>query len=277
MNWDTLLLGDIGPEILEIAIDVFGNKWIGTSNSLSRYDTDSPSLLTVTPGNNKKNVSRTSKIVLNFSEPMNRSSVLSAFSISPSVSFSSSWDIHSTKLTLTPKSNLKSNKKYSVTLSKAATDIQGHPLADSASWSFTTVKSTSTPSTSFPSTLGGFSFPSSFSLFGNLSNLNLSGLLSNQFRTSLSFGGFGQTSMLKFPTSNLFGTRFGSTFSALSTLKLNLPGMTNFSNLTNIYGRFGTGSFSRLAIPGQLGGVQSFYQGFKNLQLQTSLPNLNLP
>ncbi|MGA1865108.1 MAG: Ig-like domain-containing protein, partial [bacterium] len=162
---EPIIMDNIGPAVLETAVDIYGDTWIGTSNSLSRYDTSSPVLLSFSPSNNKKNVSRSTKITLTFSEPMNKDSIISALSISPAVSFTSSMDASSTKLTITPKSKLKDNKKYTVSLGKNATDKQGHPLTHSSSWSFTTEKSTTTTgtysypgtSTTFPSTT--FNFP----------------------------------------------------------------------------------------------------------------------
>ncbi|MGA1840365.1 MAG: Ig-like domain-containing protein [bacterium] len=165
-NGEPIIMDNAGPAVQEVSVDVYGNAWLGTSNSLSRYDSAPPILLSVSPSSNKKNVKRTTQIILTFSEPMNKDSIISALSISPAVSFTSSMNASSTKLTITPKSKLKDNKKYTVTLGKNATDKQGRPFTASTSWSFKTEKSTTTtgttgivPSTSwsFPST--GFRFP----------------------------------------------------------------------------------------------------------------------
>jgi frataxin-like iron-binding protein CyaY len=196
---EPIVLDNVGPEVLEIAVDVYGNKWIGTSNSLSRYDTVSPLLLSFSPSDNKKNVSRNTKIVLTFSEPVNKNSVIDALSISPSISFTSSMNSSSTKLTIKPKSKLKDNKKYTVTVGKAATDIQGHPLTKSYSSSFKTEKKTTTTGT-FPSTgFGTFpSFPSTgFRTFPSFPSAG--------FRTFPSFPSAGFRTFPSFPSAG-FGT-----------------------------------------------------------------------
>jgi len=134
VNWDIISMVDAGPEIMNLELDHYGRIWMGTNNSLSIYDTDSPTLSSHTPVNNQKNVSVKSHIILNFSKPMDPDSVLGAFHITPSISFTYTWDSHYTRLTLKPKTQLNDNTEYHMSLTQEASDQIGHPLVDPYAW-----------------------------------------------------------------------------------------------------------------------------------------------
>jgi ligand-binding sensor domain-containing protein len=220
---ESIVMGDVGPAVQETAVDINGNAWIGTNSSLSRYDASTPVLLDFSPSNGKTNVAKSTKIILTFSEPMNKDSVISALSFSPSVSFDSSMNASSTKLTITPKSNLNEGKKYTVTLGQNAIDKHGRKLNQSTSWSFTTKKSTTpqsyvppsyfgsyifSPSTSFGFPTTSFTFPTATAFRFPTTSLTFPGTSAFRFpTTSLTFPG---TSAFRFPTTSWTSSPFSS-------------------------------------------------------------------
>jgi len=90
---------------------------------------DSPYVTGSSPINNSKTVTPTAPIQINFSRPMNRASVETAFSISPTVGGSFAWSPDSSSVTFTPFSPLTSGTSYSVSIGVSATDTSGIPLA----------------------------------------------------------------------------------------------------------------------------------------------------
>jgi len=75
-------------------------------------------------------------ISVNFSEPMNKSSVESAFSILPEVNGSFTWD--DATLIFTPSSPLENATTYTITISDNAMNETGAHLETTTIWSFTT-------------------------------------------------------------------------------------------------------------------------------------------
>jgi len=84
-------------------------------------------------------------ITVTFSEAMTQSSAESAFSISPHVSGSFSWN--GNKMIFTPSSDLDYLTTYTVTISTVAEDLTGNNLESPFSWSFTTIEEDATPPT----------------------------------------------------------------------------------------------------------------------------------
>jgi len=76
-------------------------------------------------------------IVVAFSKPMNRTSSQNAFSISPSVRGTFSWDGNT--MAFTPTVGLSSGRTYIVTISEEAIDLEGNPLSAPYSWQLTTL------------------------------------------------------------------------------------------------------------------------------------------
>jgi len=96
------------------------------------------------PGNSEVYVDPDEKITLYFNTYMMKSSVESAFSISPAVSGYWTWGTqYSTSnknaLTFWPSSNLRTNTQYIVTLGTSASDLHGTSLEESYSFTFITV------------------------------------------------------------------------------------------------------------------------------------------
>jgi len=82
-------------------------------------------------------------ITVTFSEAMNKSSAEGAFSVSPSVTGSFSWD--GDKMIFTPDSELDYLTTYTVNISTEAEDLAGNNLVEDYSWQFTTKEQDLTP------------------------------------------------------------------------------------------------------------------------------------
>ncbi|MFC1543122.1 Ig-like domain-containing protein [Candidatus Neomarinimicrobiota bacterium] len=96
------------------------------------------------PENSEVYVDPDDKITIYFNTYMIKSSVESAFSISPAVSGYWRWGTeHSTDnknaLTFWPSSNLRTNTQYTVTLGTSASDLHGTSLGEAYSFTFITV------------------------------------------------------------------------------------------------------------------------------------------
>ena len=118
------------------ASDLFGNnmpvpyEWNFTSMDL---DLTPPEVIDNSP--NGSDVSPEVKILVNFSEAMNKSSVQSAFSTIPSTNGTFKWI--GNNLTYIPDSIFLYNTVYNITIADTAKDLAGNTMA-SYSWQFTT-------------------------------------------------------------------------------------------------------------------------------------------
>jgi len=97
-------------------------------------DTTPPEIIDHSPIGN--NVPIDTKISVTFSEAMNKTSVQNAFSISPYVSGSFSWDKNT--MFFIPDFNLSYNTTYTITIGTEAEDLAGNNLEAVYSWNFTT-------------------------------------------------------------------------------------------------------------------------------------------
>ena len=91
---------------------------------------------------NGTNIPVTAVISVNFSKPMNQTSVQSAFSTSPATKGSFSWG--GNNMIYTPV-NLSYNTTYNVTVGTGARDSAGINMLSAYNWSFTTVADTVNP------------------------------------------------------------------------------------------------------------------------------------
>lgn len=108
-----------------------------TPPSPSLTDTTAPSITSVSPTSGASSVRTTSAVSVSFDEPMNRESAEGAFSLSPPVAGTFSWD--GDTMTFTPSNPLTGGTTYTARVSTAATDIAHNPLASERTWSFETV------------------------------------------------------------------------------------------------------------------------------------------
>lgn len=235
-NWNIVPMAGMGPDVWTMAMDHFGRVWMGTGNSLSMYDTVPPSLLSASPSDNQRDVSRESTIALVFSEPMEPDSVADALDISPQVAVASSWNTHRTKLVLTPHSSLNYDTRYQVTVSTEASDCTGHPLSYDYAWSFRTKKKSSSSTSSSASGFTRTGFTYGTSLYGGLSSFNFSRpyTLPSQ---NLSYGSLGRSSLF---SQNAFQSYRGSAFSSYPSFNT-----SSFArSFTGTYPYGGIGGFS---------------------------------
>ena len=103
-------------------------------------DTAAPMVSTAFPTNGATNVPINSNISLTFDKVMYQPDTQAAFSISPNVSGSFSWNAESSQLTFTPTAPLANDTTYTVTLATGARDIARNGLAVPGSWQFATIE-----------------------------------------------------------------------------------------------------------------------------------------
>lgn len=99
-------------------------------------DTVAPTIVSISPGNGEIGVAKDVKIVVTFSEAMNKTATELAYQSSdmPAVAFA--WSDGDTKLTIDPASDLSytvSGKLYTFKLTNAATDLAGNALTEVSS------------------------------------------------------------------------------------------------------------------------------------------------
>lgn len=97
-----------------------------------------PNLITSTPGNNSTDVRLSTQLVFNFDIRMDKTSVESAFSISPSVSGTFAWSNNDKTLTFIPTSLLSPSTNYIVTISTVAKTYFNVALTSPIQLSFNT-------------------------------------------------------------------------------------------------------------------------------------------
>jgi hypothetical protein len=97
-----------------------------------------PALVSFTPTDNQTNVPSNTAIVLNFSKPMNRTSVQSAFQSQPSIVCNWTWTTDSSA-SCQPTNNLEGSSLYIITLASTASDLVGNNLQTAYGFGFATV------------------------------------------------------------------------------------------------------------------------------------------
>jgi uncharacterized protein (TIGR02145 family) len=146
-NTYSLHLGEYVDENNKGITDLKGNSLVSTYPSyiITTVSDDilSPVVTDIIPADNAEGVFATEKIMLFFSEPMNRTSVESGFSLgcngNPDIDGSFSWRNENTLMTFTPVQSLRENTLYTVSLSTGAADLSGNKMKAEFSSSFTTV------------------------------------------------------------------------------------------------------------------------------------------
>lgn len=102
-----------------------------------RYDTTSaPSAVSYTPASSTDSVKATAQVRINFNKKMSRSASESAFSISPKVTGTFSWENEDRTLVFTPAAGYEASTRYTVAISAAAKSYWGTPVAAPLSFSF---------------------------------------------------------------------------------------------------------------------------------------------
>ncbi len=99
---------------------------------------DPPKIISYAPADSVNEVSNVSPIVIDFDIRMNTTETQNAFSITPAVSGTISWNAAYTKLTFTPTKSYVSGTKYLVTITTSAKTHFGINLPQKKNFSFTT-------------------------------------------------------------------------------------------------------------------------------------------
>ncbi len=91
-------------------------------------DTTPPTIISTTPATNETDVNVTSDIVVLFSEPMNQTSVETAFHIYPNVNGTFSWNGVGDEMTFSPSEPMMEYRQYLVHIDLSAKDLAGNCL-----------------------------------------------------------------------------------------------------------------------------------------------------
>jgi hypothetical protein len=139
---------DVATDTNGIWLDGNGDGIYGDDFQL-RFSTEGapdnlgPEITNVFPPSNSTRVPVNTFVGIAFSEPMNRSSVEQAFTMTNQTSIingSFSWNFDSTSVNFLPVSNLSHNTTYTVTVGTGVKDTVGNMMESTYSWSFTTAE-----------------------------------------------------------------------------------------------------------------------------------------
>jgi len=100
-----------------------------------------PTIVDIIPDNNATGIFVDQKIMVFFSEPMNKTSVENSLSLNPAVNHSLSWNSESSILTFipSPTTGYQEGTNYTLTISTGAKDVSGNAMTSNVSSSFTIV------------------------------------------------------------------------------------------------------------------------------------------
>jgi hypothetical protein len=131
------------------ARDASGNQTNASPVVLQVLDVVAPTLLSVLPASGSISVEPASSIVLQFSEPVARASIVPA-SVSLSgpggtVAADYTFNDSDRTVTMTPSQPLPLNRTFTVSVTSAVTDVAGNPLATASSTTFKTKSPDTTP------------------------------------------------------------------------------------------------------------------------------------
>jgi uncharacterized protein (TIGR02145 family) len=102
-------------------------------------DANPPTIIGIIPSDEATGVLVDEKIVVSFSESMDKLTVQNSFTIIPDIAHTFSWDNVNKILTVTPLSNYTEGEPYNIAFSTGAEDMSGNAMENSVSSSFTVV------------------------------------------------------------------------------------------------------------------------------------------
>lgn len=105
--------------------------------SFTTVDTVVPTITVTTPVNGTIGIAPSSTVTVTFSEPMDQTSVETAFSSNPALP-TGTFGWAGDKMTYTPNTNLSESTDYEITLGTGATDLEGNPIASAFAFNFRT-------------------------------------------------------------------------------------------------------------------------------------------
>ncbi len=134
------------PPSATVTIDVGGRDLAGNPMTLSTVsfttaappDLTPPTVNSTSPATMSTGVPRTTNIEFNFSEPMNRVATEAAFSSSPTIACTFTWNTAGTLMVCNPNTDLGGSANYTVTLGVGARDLANIALAMANVITFTT-------------------------------------------------------------------------------------------------------------------------------------------
>jgi len=106
--------------------------------SIRWNSTASPNLVSTYPATELDSAYLSKKVFIEFSHPMNKSSVDTAFSISPDVTGTKSWNNEGNIIYFEPSTPFTKQTNYTITISNTATSIWDLPLTDDIAHNFVT-------------------------------------------------------------------------------------------------------------------------------------------
>lgn len=144
-----LLLGGLS---LAASLGCPGKEPSGPEDNTGGSDLTAPAITSTTPGSNGSGVNVRSVVSATFSESMDPSSINAAsFTLGGGVTGTVSYADRTA--TLTPSADLLGGTTYTATITTAARDLAGNPMAQAHSWSFATA-APPVPVAGFPFVLG---------------------------------------------------------------------------------------------------------------------------
>ncbi|MFA6598748.1 MAG: Ig-like domain-containing protein [Ignavibacteriaceae bacterium] len=118
---------------------VVANQTVFSDKSMLYDSTIAPTILSHVPVTNPgDSVASTAVIKINFDKPMSTSATASAFTITPSVQGTLSWENQNMTLTFTPSVTYEKLTTYTVTVSTGAKSVSNVSIAEPYSFTFTT-------------------------------------------------------------------------------------------------------------------------------------------
>ena len=129
-----------------------GSSDAGPDSPDARPDTTAPTVVSITPTNGAKGISKESNVVIAFSERMDPTKTLAAYSSTdlPAASVTFTWSTDGTRLTIDPKADLTYQadtapstaqaKSYAFSIATSAADSAGNTLATAFTSRFSTLR-----------------------------------------------------------------------------------------------------------------------------------------
>jgi len=175
-RFDTSNSGLLTNDVNAILIDTYGDYWVGTAEGLSHFNPKAPSLAgekVYGEGEKKTDLSIDTNIIVEFSEPMDRSSAESSFEMiekpnGNDLQGTFTWNESFTIMTFKPSTPLKYDTTYEIWIYNTAKDRWGRTIdlgigtgANFRSFTIKTKAAPKPPSSSKPSSgIYPYSWPS---------------------------------------------------------------------------------------------------------------------
>ncbi len=128
--------------ITTVVTDLKGNHLSAmyqSSFTTGAGDTNPPAIIGIIPSNGATGVFVDDRIVVSFSEPMEKQTVQNSFSINPNIAYTLTWDNENKTVTVSHSSSFTEGAIYNIAVSTGAKDMSGNALGNIFSSSFRVV------------------------------------------------------------------------------------------------------------------------------------------